>query len=81
MQPGGPAASSKATKRVLFPGSLYMSWGVLYKTVLVGDPETFIFGFMQLFDLPGGQVGSSKSQKGVFFLVRQIKVGNLGGLA
>ena len=39
--------------------------GVLYKTELEGDPETFTFGFMQLFDKtqPRGLTGLSKAPK------------------
>ena len=43
----------KIPQKGLFPGSLSKSWefGILYKTKLVGDPETFTFGFMKLIDL------------------------------
>ena len=55
MQPQGLPACQKP-KRGPFPG-----W--LYKTELEGDPETFIFGFMKIFDFtqPGGPAESSIS--------------------
>ena len=47
-QPGGPAVSSKKTNKGPFPGFLnkIKAFGDLYKTKIVGDPETLTFGFM-----------------------------------
>ena len=46
----------------------------LHKTELEGDPETFIFGFLKLFDLtqPESPAGLSKSYKSGVFQIRLI---------
>ena len=55
----------------------------MYKTKLVGDPETVTFGFMELFDLtqPGGPVGWSKSSNRGAFPGLLNKSWDFGGLA